>query len=71
MDPIVCLIQAEHLIFNARDYEEAAQCLTDYFAWRARGGFEPQDVTGEKITTMNGDKFARTLRNTLASVEIG
>lgn len=71
MDPIVCLIEAEHLIFNTKEYEEAAECLRAYFAWRKAGGFEPQAVTGEKVASMRGDKFARTLRNTLANVEVG
>jgi hypothetical protein len=42
MDPLACLQRAAQAI-DATDYAEARLALSDYRAWRARGGFEPTD----------------------------
>jgi hypothetical protein len=54
MDPESCLQRAAQAI-AAADYAEARLALSDYRAWRARGGFEPT----------NGDQRADELERHL------
>jgi hypothetical protein len=42
MDPAACLQRASEAI-DAVDFAEARLALSDYRAWRSRGGFEPTD----------------------------
>jgi hypothetical protein len=42
LDPIACLRDCRDALDCAvPDYDFAAECLANYFEWRARGGFEP------------------------------
>ena len=42
MDPLACLNRAADALATG-DFDEARLALSDYRAWRSRGGFEPPD----------------------------
>lgn len=50
MDPEAALREAK-LALRRKDYEEAAEALSNYWDWRKSGGFEPK----------NGDRRAEAL----------
>lgn len=52
MDPTACLERCAQAIRDG-DKCEAREALTDYWAWRRKEGFEPQNVHGKA-----GDAFA-------------
>lgn len=56
MDPLACLLNIEDAI-NAHERCEAAEWIRDYYEWRRKGGFEPQEVSGKH---RYGDPIART-----------
>lgn len=66
MDPIACLNDADRLVRECGEREEAAVCLANYFFWRIRGGFEPPagDSRFESILYRLGS-VADTLSETL------
>jgi len=59
MDPLACLNAA----IEAREAGDHAVCadhLSDYFEWRAKGGFEPL-VSGRKGDTVAAELTVRTV----------
>ena len=66
MDPLACLLNV-YLDISNGDYDDARNGLRDYWQWRERGGYEPQNLQGmfwskvcKQVIDYNlpGDKFA-------------
>lgn len=54
MDPKACLNACDQAIIDG-DVHTAREYLSDYYAWRKRGGFQPFEIAG---TLLRGDAFA-------------
>jgi hypothetical protein len=59
MDPQQTLQALENAV-NCGRYNEAVECLDDYYQWRLKGGFAP------KMRDVSGDQFASTCADQLA-----
>lgn len=63
MDPKECLRIADQSISDLA-FDNARIHLSEYWQWRHKGGFEPNEVAG---TTKRGDDFARECKRRLDS----
>lgn len=64
MDPEATLLLAEDCV-NENELEHAESCLSDYWGWRARGGFEPESGDARArglMADIRGMKVARATK---------
>jgi len=49
MDPEACLVRAQEAL-NDSDWDECWEALTDYWNWRGRDGFMPENGDDRAVT---------------------